>query len=139
MGTQRLAVGHHGGNHAVVVKLTRTLLIIPVTLALGALVARRTAPDAPSSLLRRARRLVPWFLVGFLLMAAANSLGLIPAADHGSLQQTSVFLITMALAAIGLRTDVDGLRRAGVRPLLLGAMLWVVVSATSLLLQWAAG
>jgi uncharacterized membrane protein YadS len=43
------------------------------------------------------------------------------------------------LTAIGLRTDVAGLRRAGSRPLLLGLLLWVAVAGTSLVLQWAAG
>lgn len=84
-------------------------------------------------------RLVPWFLVGFLLVAATNSVGAIPAAGHVPLQHASVFLITVALSAIGLSTDVAGLRRAGPRPLLLGGGLWVVVAGTSLLLQWAAG
>lgn len=131
--------GAEAGNHAVVVKLTRTLMIIPISLGLSALVARRDGVDRAGGLGRRVLRLVPWFLVGFLVVAAANSLGAVPASAHAPLQQASVFLITAALAAIGLSTDVAGLRRAGHRPLLLGAALWVVVAGTSLLLQWAAG
>jgi uncharacterized integral membrane protein (TIGR00698 family) len=131
--------GAEAGNHAVVVKLTRTLMIIPISLGLSALVARRDGADRAGGLGRRVLRLVPWFLVGFLVVAAANSLGAVPARAHAPLQQASVFLITAALAAIGLSTDVAGLRRAGHRPLLLGAALWVVVAGTSLLLQWAAG
>jgi uncharacterized integral membrane protein (TIGR00698 family) len=137
--------GAEAGNHAVVVKLTRTLMIIPVCLALSALVARRErggthAEDAAvEGSGGRLLRLVPWFLIGFLVVAAANSLGAVPDSAHGPLQHVSVFLITLALSAIGLSTDVAGLRRAGPRPLLLGAALWVVVAGTSLLLQWAAG
>lgn len=137
--------GPEAANHAVVVKLTRTLMIIPVCLVLSALVARRGGGSARAELTAvegvasRALRLVPWFLVGFLLVAAANSVGLVPVAAHPPLQQGSVFLITVALSAIGLSTDVAGLRRAGARPLLLGAALWVTVASTSLLLQWAAG
>jgi uncharacterized integral membrane protein (TIGR00698 family) len=136
--------GSEAGNHAVVVKLTRTLMIIPICLGLAA-VAGRTGcgPDpaagrGPKPLLR-AVRLVPWFLIGFLIVAGANSIGLIPDASHHALQVTSVFLITMALAGIGLSTDFPGLRRAGHRPLLLGFALWVVVALTSLTLQWATG
>jgi len=50
-----------------------------------------------------------------------------------------VFLITVALSAIGLSTDLAGLRRAGHRPLVFGASLWVVVSLTSLGLQHLTG
>ena len=132
--------GAEAGNHAVVVKLTRTLMIIPVCLVLGAIVSRRTAaPGTRTSLPRRAIGLVPWFLAGFVLVATANSAGAVPADAHEPLQHASVFLVTVALSAIGLSTDVAGLRRAGPRPLLLGGALWVVVTGTSLLIQWAAG
>lgn len=132
--------GVEAGNHAVVVKLTRTLMIIPIVLGLAAVVRRKQvraqgAPATDQNALLRAVKLVPWFLIGFLIVAAANTAGLIPDAAHGGLQEASLFLITMALAAIGLSTDFPGLRRAGHRPLLLGAILWVIVAATSLLLQ----
>ncbi|MGI8759698.1 MAG: YeiH family protein, partial [Jatrophihabitantaceae bacterium] len=126
--------GPQATGYAVVVKLTRTLMIIPICLGLSAL-TRRGTPSA--GLAARVRRLVPWFLVGFLLVAAANSAGLVPAATHHGLQQASLFLITIALCGIGLSTDFAALRRAGHRPLLLGLLLWVAVSAASLLLQWA--
>jgi uncharacterized integral membrane protein (TIGR00698 family) len=130
--------GAAAGNHAIVVKLVRTLMIIPIGLALGAITERRAAREAGVAASRRLRvPAVPWFLVGFVVVAAVNSLGLIPAAAHHGLQQTSVVLITVALAGIGASTDFAGLRRAGVRPLLLGAILWVVVAATSLALQAA--
>lgn len=129
--------GAAAGHHAVVVKLTRTLMIIPVCLVLGAIAARREAASTGED--GSARRLprVPLFLVGFLVVAGANSAGLVPAAAQAGLEQVSVFLISVALAAIGLSTDFRGLRAAGLRPLLLGGILWVVVSVTSLALQLA--
>lgn len=133
--------GSQAGEHAVVVKLTRSLMIIPVTLALGAMVARRSARESGSSEAQKSQgsliRLVPWFLVGFVLMVTANSLGLLPSALLPGLEQLSIFFITMALVAIGLSVDLPALRRAGARPLLLGAVLWLLVSITSLLLQAA--
>ena len=123
-------------SYAIVVKLTRTLFIIPISLGLAVLTARRTQGDRPTV---RISRLVPRFLIGFLIVAAANTLGLIPGAAHPALSQLSVFLITVALAAVGLSTDVAGLRRAGHRPLVLGGALWIVVSLTSLGLQWLTG
>jgi uncharacterized integral membrane protein (TIGR00698 family) len=142
--------GPQAANYAVVVKLTRTLLIIPITLGLAALTARRdrriAAPILVPSEVEAIEpprvhvwRLVPRFLIGFLIVAAANTLGLIPGSLHPALSQVSVFLITVALSAIGLSTDLAGLRRAGHRPLLLGAALWVVVSLTSLGLQRLTG
>jgi uncharacterized integral membrane protein (TIGR00698 family) len=127
--------GTDASNYAVVVKLTRSLMIIPICLALAAITNRgtRTGP-----LWQRAARLVPWFLVGFVVVAGINSAGLIPAAAHAPLRTTSTFLITVALAGLGLGTDVSGVRRAGFRPLLLGLLLWLAVTATSLGLHWAA-
>jgi uncharacterized integral membrane protein (TIGR00698 family) len=124
------AYGAAAASHAVVVKLTRTLLIIPVSLGLAAFGKKKPAAGPV-----RITRLVPWFLAGFLVAAAAASAGLIPHQARGGLDQLSVFLITVALSAIGLSTDLRGLRRAGARPLLLGACLWLLVSVTSLGLQ----
>lgn len=148
--------GSEATNYAVVVKLTRTLLIIPICLVLTAMVARRARQKArramaadgiPTAAIRstvratalRAVRLVPVFLVGFLVLAALNSAGWIPAGAHAGLSEVSIFLITVALSAIGLSTDLGGLKRTGPRPLVLGASLWVLVSFTSLGLQLLTG
>lgn len=132
--------GHDAASYAIVVKLTRTLLIIPICLGLAAIAARREPRTGAASRPRvRTARLVPRFLVGFLIVAAANSFGLIPAGLHPALSQVSVFFITVALSAVGLSTDLGGLRRAGPRPLVLGASLWVVVSLASLGLQRLTG
>ncbi len=136
-------------NFAVVVKLVRTLMIIPITLGLAAWAGHRVRvedrSDVSDGQIRAARprvnvlRLVPWFLIGFIVVAAINSLGLIPAGAHPGLSTVSVFLITVALSAIGLSTDLAGFRRTGAKPLILGASLWVIVSLTSLGLQLATG
>ena len=147
--------GSQAANQAVVVKLVRTLMIIPVCAGLAWLTARekRAAGEAataaaggagasgrlPGRASRRALTLIPWFLVGFLVMATANSAGLIPAGAHGGVSQVATFLVAVALSAIGLSTDVAALRRAGAKPLLLGAMLWITVAATSLALQALTG
>ncbi|MBC2869752.1 putative sulfate exporter family transporter [Streptomyces mexicanus] len=160
--------GGPAADQAVVVKLARTLLIIPVCLGLAALARRRArtasgvaatgasadgaaqtetaavdgaaaagAVDGTTSAAGRVGvgRLIPWFLVGFLVLAAANTAGLVPSAAHGPLGTLSVFLITVALSAIGLSTDPARLRRTGPAPLLLGGCLWIVVSLTSLATQ----
>jgi uncharacterized integral membrane protein (TIGR00698 family) len=115
------AYGPAAVRYAVVVKLVRTLMIIPIVLALS---GRRSVLS-----------LVPWFLVAFVAVAALHTFGLIPLFSLPILHQLALLFIAVALAAVGLSTDVGALRRAGARPLLLGLILWVAVSLTSLGLQ----
>ncbi|KQR53725.1 hypothetical protein ASF88_02375 [Leifsonia sp. Leaf336] len=116
---------------AVVVKLVRTLMIIPISVTLAVVEHRRRNAGAPLTA-RRIVGLVPWFLVGFLVVAAANSVVPIPAGVHDALVAVSVFLVSVALAGIGLSTDIAAIRRAGWRPLLLGGILSTLVAVTSL-------
>lgn len=116
---------------AVVVKLVRTLMIIPISIGLSIIESRRSARGrrlTPGGVLG----LVPWFLVGFLIVALLGSSGAIGSGPRETMAHASAFLIAVAMAGIGLSTDVGALRRAGWRPLLLGAILWILVTATSL-------
>lgn len=116
---------------AVVVKLVRTLMIIPITVSLAVMEGRRSG-DGGRMTPRRILKLVPWFLVGFLVVACLTSLGLIPGPVADGITQVSVFLVAMALAGIGLSTDLSAIRSAGLRPLLLGGILSVLTAATTL-------
>lgn len=129
--------GREAADTAVVVKLVRTLMIIPVVLGIAAIVRRRDAGSTtgPSNPVR----LVPWFLVGFLVASALNTLGVIPGSLLPALAHVGLFLITTALAAIGVSTDVPALRRTGARPLALGLVLWLTVAVSSLLIQAVTG
>jgi uncharacterized integral membrane protein (TIGR00698 family) len=138
------------GDHAVVVKLVRSLMIVPVVSGISALWRRRAAsaaaPDdgVPAEAVRkpaRARllRLVPVFLWLFLVAAAANTIGLVPAGAHHALGVLATFLVAVALAGVGTGIGVADFRRAGPKPLLLGGILWVLVAATSLGVQAVTG
>ncbi|RSM69349.1 putative sulfate exporter family transporter [Amycolatopsis sp. WAC 01375] len=133
------------GPHGVVVKLTRTLTLIPIVLTLAISTAHRTTsgPAEPRTgfTLRGLpwRRVVPLFLLGFIAAATLESLGAIPASWHPALSFLGTFLITTALAGIGLTLRLADLRKAGHRPLLLGGLLWVLVAASSLGLQALTG
>lgn len=140
--------GDSATRFAVVVKLVRTLMIIPICIGLAWWAGRRisrqegpvgTVDDAASLPTTRVNPLtmVPWFLIGFIIVAAINSAGLIPAAAHAPLTTVSIFLITIALSAIGLSTNIPGFKKAGPKPFLLGGVLWIVVTLTSLGLQFA--
>lgn len=118
---------------AVVVKLVRTLMIIPISVVLAAQAAKKEhRGDRLSFAGLGVKKLVPWFLVGFLLMSVLRSIGLVPDAALQPLSITAVFMISMAMAAIGLATDLKMFRHAGVKPLLLGAILWIIVTVTAL-------
>lgn len=137
------------GPYAVVIKLTRTLTLIPIVMALALVKARRDArtagpreSSAATGLRLRAlpwTKLVPLFLLGFIAAATLNTLGVVPAAAHPGITEAGTFLITTALAGIGLSLDVAQLRSAGPRPLVLGAALWILVTVASLGLQAATG
>jgi uncharacterized integral membrane protein (TIGR00698 family) len=133
--------GHAAASYAVIVKLTRTLAIIPVCLGLAAIRRRRArdATQAPQARRVTVRRIVPVFILAFIAAVAANTTGLIPAGWHHGLSDLSTWMITAALAAIGLSTDVRHIPRAGLRPLALGAILWATVGLTSLGLQALTG
>ncbi|BCJ32792.1 hypothetical protein Athai_02950 [Actinocatenispora thailandica] len=153
------------GDHAVVVKLVRSLMIVPVVIGISALWRRRAAtataaapgnaalgapgsgrPDdgVPAEAVRkpaRARllRLVPVFLWLFLVAAGANTIGLVPAGAHHALGVLATFLVAVALAGVGTGIGVADFRRAGPKPLLLGGILWVLVAVTSLGVQAVTG
>jgi uncharacterized integral membrane protein (TIGR00698 family) len=131
--------GDGAGPYAIVVKLTRSLLIIPIVITLAFLTARRDAAHRGEQINIPWRKVVPAFLIGFLVAAALNSLGVIPAGWHDALTFLGTFLITVALAAIGLGLRFGQLRQAGHRPLLLGALLWICVATTSIGLQALTG
>ncbi len=134
--------GHGAVTPAVVVKLTRTLMIIPIAVGLSAWRARpgrSTAAVDGRGPTRGLRHVVPVFIGWFVLAVALDSMGLVPVGWHQPLSAIAGVMITMALGAIGLSTRPRDIRRAGFRPLALGAVLWILVAATSLALQAVTG
>jgi uncharacterized integral membrane protein (TIGR00698 family) len=137
------------GDVATIVKLTRNLAILPVLLGATWLVARserdaeRTdggATAAATSRLAMLRRAVPWFVIGFVIVAGLRSVGLLDArlpaggtiADLCSLLAS--LLILVALAGVGLATDIRSLAAIGARPFLLGASMWLTMGLLGLAL-----
>lgn len=131
--------GGDAGPYSVVVKLTRSLMIIPIVLTLAMWVTRRGHGAGAEAGRPPWTKLVPPFLIGFVAASALTSLGVVPQAWHPALTTAGTFLITTALAGIGLSLRLSDVRRAGSRPLLFGAALWVLVGASSLGLQALTG
>ena len=129
------------GDVATIVKLTRNVAILPVLLGATWWAARRDveAPDAQAaSPLRLLTRAVPWFVVGFVLLAALASTGVLDATlpNGDTLVEVGSLLaglcILVALAGVGLSTDLRTLATVGRRPFLMGAVLWVVIGLLAL-------
>lgn len=110
-----------GAHTAVVTKLMRVMLLVPVLLILSRLFQ-------PSTEGRTTPRLtIPWFVLAFMLLPLVNSMELIPESVLGMLQQLDQLLLGMAMAALGFATRISAVRAAGWRPLALGALLFVLL------------
>ena len=121
---------------AVTVKLTRTLAIIPITLVLAFMRAKKEKSETKISL----KSIFPFFILFFVLASVittvVSSLGY-SASVFDPLKTLSKFFIVMAMAAIGLNTDVVKLVKTGGKPLILGATCWLGITVVSLILQYA--
>ncbi len=125
---------------ATIVKLTRTLAIIPITMALALwrMRSRRREQDAVESTFSL-RRAFPTFIIFFVLASVATTVLALPAGVTGPVTELSKFLIIMAMAAIGFNTDVVKLVRTGGKPILLGLACWVAIACVSLGMQHVLG
>jgi uncharacterized integral membrane protein (TIGR00698 family) len=123
------------GDLAVIVKLTRTLMIVPVTLVLALWTARKNADGCKEKFCFR--KVFPWFILGFLAASVVSTFVPLPKTVYTDLSQAGKFVIVMAMAAIGLNTNVVKLVKSGGKPILLGLICWVVLAAVSLAVQYA--
>jgi uncharacterized integral membrane protein (TIGR00698 family) len=126
------------GEVATVVKLTRNTLMGPLIVLIGVLYLRSGMARSADHVQRASRlqwlKLVPLFVVGFMALAALNSIGLVPAALVSPIGEASKALILVALVGVGLNTDVSRLRAVGPRPLYVGFLAAAALSVVALLL-----
>lgn len=127
--------GNAAGNLAVIVKLTRTLMIVPVTLLLALYTSRKSAGGKTKGSYSFVK-IFPWFVIGFIAASVLNTFVPMPQGVGSFLAQAGKFMIVMAMAAIGLNTNLVNLLKNGRRPILLGFICWVVLSLTSLAVQY---
>ena len=127
---------------AVTVKLTRTLAIIPITLILALYRAHMEKSEAGAGERVKLRKVFPffiiWFIVASLITTVTSACG-IPVAIYDPIKTLSKFLIVMAMAAIGMNTNIAKLVKTGGKPLLLGLCCWVVIISVSLVFQKTMG
>jgi len=125
---------------ATIVKLTRTLMIVPITLVLAVYTSRKAKKEAAQNKGTYSfRKIFPWFVLGFIAAALIYTFLPIPASLSSFLVKAGKFLIVMAMAAIGLNTNLKKLLTQSTRPLLLGLCCWGAVTVVSLLVQMITG
>ena len=135
------AFSEAAGDFATMVKLTRTLAIIPAVLAFAAIHMHITKKQNSNSkeIKVNIRTIFPWFIVGFLMMSALTSLGLLPNAIISVLKDISKFIMVAALAAIGLNTNFKSLCRSGARPMLHGFIVSLLVVLVAIIVEYVIG
>ena len=131
--------------YATIVKLTRTLAIIPITIVLSVIEAKKTNGKGQKlSILK----MIPSFIIYFVLASALTTIvnqvfsgGALAAAGtlFAFLKKVSKFFIVMAMSAIGINTDIVKLIKTGAKPIALGFICWVMISVVSLAMQHVLG
>ena len=127
---------------AVTVKLTRTLAIIPITLMLAVARAKKSAKDSGKAEGFSLKRAFPMFILYFVIASVITTVCIQAGMDADvftPLKDLSKFFIIMAMAAIGLNSNVVQLVKSGGRPLLLGGCCWIGITAVSLVMQHVMG
>lgn len=120
------AMGTDISNVAIIVKMIRVMLLVPVLLILGYWVALNAARSGASGDSRKGGKIaVPWFAVLFLVVIGFNSLNLLPQSVIDVINWICTFLLTMAMAALGAETSIDKFKKAGAKPFVLAALLYV--------------
>lgn len=136
------AFSEAAGDFATMVKLTRTIAIIPTVLVfayIGTRAKQKELQKENAGKKVNVVKIIPWFIAGFLVLAIVNSVGLIPAEVSGIMKSASKFLMVTALAAIGLGTSITDFKKAGLAPMFYGITIDTLVTLTALVVIWCMG
>lgn len=125
------------GALATIVKLTRTLMIIPITFGLSIYMAKTQTANADYKF--ELTKAIPYFITGFIITTIINSLSFIPISITHFLAQSGKFLIIVAMVGIGLNTDLAKLLRNGIKPIIMGLICWTVLSIVALIVMYFMG
>lgn len=120
------AMGAEVSNNAIIVKMIRVMMLVPVLLVIAWTVARDVAKRdcLENTDTNKPKISIPWFAILFLVVIGFNSLGLLPESIVDWINQLDTFLLTMAMAALGAETSFDKFKKAGIKPFLLAAILY---------------
>ncbi len=136
------AFSEAAGDFAMMVKLTRTIAIIPTVLVfayIGTRIKQKEMQTLNNGKKVNIFKIVPWFIGGFLALAIANSVGLVSAEVSDIMKTASKFLMVTSLAAIGLGTSITDFKKAGLAPMFYGITIDTLVTLTALAVIWCMG
>jgi len=120
-------------NAAVIAKMIRVMMLAPFLLLLSGWKSRGNVQSSQQGGGMRSIT-IPWFALLFIVVAAFNSLDILPHSWIAPLIALDTVLLAMAMAALGLTTHVSALRQAGLKPILLAAILfiWLIVGGAGI-------
>lgn len=138
------AYSEAAGDFATMVKLTRTLSIIPTVIIFSLISAHLKAKEQNAAGTDTKKKvkimgLLPWFIIAFLAVALINSIGLIPADVSSVLKNISKFLMVAALAAIGMNTDFREMKKSGINPMIHGFIISALVVIVAIIVEYCIG
>jgi uncharacterized integral membrane protein (TIGR00698 family) len=131
------AYSNTAGAYATIVKLTRTTMIIPISLIFTAAIAiqKKKESKTNSTVNFSFRKIFPWFILWFLVASLLNTLGLFKGDSIKYINTLGKFMIVMALCAVGLNSDFKKMIKTGVKPIFLGLIVWFTVAVVSIAVQ----
>jgi uncharacterized integral membrane protein (TIGR00698 family) len=135
------AFSNTAGAYATIVKLTRTTMIIPISIIFAIITAYKKKKESQkdSKVNYSFKKIFPWFIIWFLIASLLNTLGVFKGNSITYINILGKFMIVMALSAIGLNTDFKKMIKNGIKPILLGLIVWISVAVVSILVQFVTG
>ena len=121
------AMGAAVSNTAIIVKMIRVMMLVPVLLVVAFFVVRGVRSRGGGA--QKSTITIPWFALLFLVVIGFNSLSLLPSNAVSLINTFDTFLLTMAMTALGAETSIDKFKKAGFKPFVLAAVLygWLIV------------
>ena len=117
------AMGKEVSDSAIIVKMIRVMMLVPVLLIISYSVMRAAVKSGDSE--GRGKISLPWFAILFLVVIGFNSFDLLPVGVVDFINTFDTFLLTMAMTALGAETSIDKFKKAGFKPFLLAFILFV--------------
>lgn len=114
------SVSESAAASGVIVKMTRVMMLAPLLLISGLVLLKKKPVDGEN----KKPVLIPYFVLGFILVAIINSIGIIPSTIVQPINTIDTFLLTMAMCALGIQTHISRFREAGTKPILLALVLF---------------
>ena len=125
-------MGKEISDTAIIVKMIRVMMLAPVLVMMSFALARTAVKAVSDSVketaavtAKRGKITIPWFAFGFLAVIGFNSFDLLPHAVVDGINNIDTFMLTMAMTALGTETSIEKFKKAGAKPFILAAVLYI--------------